>query len=101
MLMKIEKNIPIPHAKSKYRNKYSYLRDMEYGDSVATDCDIKKQAISAAIRGYDPYCKVVTRTLRNENNNREIRIWKVQITEEKLCRHCGQVVRPKQEGESL
>ena len=95
--MKIEKGVPIPVTNPKKHTKYGYLRKMDYGDSVVTDSNTKKQIISAVIRGHDPYCKVVTRTLRNEKGEREIRIWKVKLTKEKLCRYCGQVIRPEKE----
>ena len=46
--MKIEKGVPIPVTNPKKHTKYGYLREMDYGDSVVTDSNTKKQIISAS-----------------------------------------------------
>jgi len=75
--MEIIKGKPVP-ARGGRSRKYGWVYDMEYGDCVIVNDDLEKQKISAAIRGSDSNCKVVTRTERPDDLTREITIWKVK-----------------------
>jgi len=102
--MKIDKGIPLPEGGLlSFSSKYDFVREMEYGDSVQTNNDSEKQGVRYGILASDSYSKVVTRSRKDEKGKTFWRIWKLKLNydETRTCSGCGQVVRPKQEGESL
>jgi len=82
IMLKIDKNIPIPDVESKGRERILPIREMEIGDSILLECEytrIKHASFLNSFRNFSKKskdCNHYKFLSRKVNNG--IRVWRIE-----------------------